>query len=421
MTFMGYPRNDGTAGTRNLVAVLPLVFCANHVAQRIAASVRGAVAFPHPVGCGYPGPDQDVAAHILKRLAFHPNFGAVLVVGLGCERVRLEDLDPDALEKQKPLRSLSIQAEGDSCRAMARGIALAQELVNGISSQQRQPCPLSALRLGLKCGGTDAFSGLAANPVLGRASDLLLERGGASLLTEVTELCGTEAIMKRRAASPEVAARIGACVERNVRRLSRATRATRGTGPTKGAWKDNGHVMLVSPGNADGGVSNVVEKALGGLKKAGNAPFEDVLDYGCPPPAGGLYLMDGPGHDGEAVTGLVAAGANLVAFTTGRGTPAGFPGVPVVKITGNPDLYQRMTANLDFDAGALIRGERALEELGADLFEKLVQVASGAPVQAELLGHEELFCVSRFMATHQCCECGEPGAPAPGFDGGEAP
>lgn len=399
MSFMGYPRNDGTAGTRNLVAVLPLVFCANHVAQRIAASVRGTVAFPHPVGCGYPGPDQDVAAHILKRLAFHPNFGAVLVVGLGCERVRLEDLEPDSLERQKPLRFLSIQEEGDSCRAMARGMALAQELANSIQPRKREPCPLSALRLGLKCGGTDAFSGLAANPALGRASDMLLAAGGTSILTETTELCGTEAIMMRRAVSPAVAARIAACMERNVCRLRRATRASRyGTG----------HTMLVSPGNAEGGVSNVVEKALGGLKKAGNALFQDVLDYGCPPAGTGLYLMDGPGHDGEAVTGLIAAGATLVAFTTGRGTPAGFPGVPVLKITGNPDLYRRMAANLDFDAGRLFSGERTLDELGSELFARLLRVASGAPVQAELLGHEELFCISRFIAAHQCCEEGAP-------------
>lgn len=403
MHFMGYARKDGQAGTRNLVAVLPLVFCANHVARRIADAVRGAVAFPHPVGCGYPGPDQEVTAHILKRLALHPNFGAVLFVGLGCERVRLEDMEPEVIERQKPLRFLSIQEAGDSCKAVAQGVLLAQALAGETARRQREKCPLSALTLGLKCGGTDAFSGLAANPALGLASDLLLEAGGTSLLTEITELCGTEKIMARRAVNPAVAERILACVDKNVRRLHRATAglSSRGHG---GA----GNVMLVSPGNAEGGVSNVVEKALGGLKKAGNAVFQDVLDYGCPPQGHGLYLMDGPGHDGEAVTGQAAAGANLVVFTTGRGTPAGFPGVPVFKITGNPGLYKSMVANLDFDAGRLFSEGMALDALGRDLFAALLRTASGEPTKAELLGHEELFCISRFMATHRCCEgCGE--------------
>lgn len=402
MHFMGYARKDGQAGTRNLVAVLPLVFCANHVARRIADAVRGCVAFPHPVGCGYPGPDQELTAHMLKRLALHPNFGAVLFVSLGCERIRLEDMGPEVIEKQKPLRFLSIQQTGDSCKAIARGMLLAQELASETNRQQREKCPLSALTLGLKCGGTDAFSGLAANPALGMASDLLLEAGGTALLTEITELCGTEKIMARRAANPVVAERIQACVDKNVRRLCRAT-----AGLSSQGLGEAGNAMLVSPGNADGGVSNVVEKALGGLKKAGNATFQDVLDYGCPPSGHGLYLMDGPGHDGEAVTGQVAAGANLIAFTTGRGTPAGFPGVPVLKITGNPDLYKTMAANLDFDAGRLFSEGMALESLGSELFAALLRTASGEFTSAELLGHEELFCISRFVATHRCCEgCG---------------
>lgn len=206
--------------------------------------------------------------------------------------------------------------------------------------------------------------------------------------------------MARRAVNPAVAERILTCVDKNVRRLHRATGSLEHNGAGTG--------MLVSPGNAEGGISNVVEKALGGLKKAGNAQFQDVLDYGCPPRGHGLYLMDGPGHDGEAVTGQVASGANLVAFTTGRGTPAGFPGVPVLKITGNPLLFKSMAANLDFDAGRLFSEGLALEALGRDLFEALLRTASGEPTKAELLGHEELFCISRFVATHRCYEgCGE--------------
>ena len=396
MMFMGYRRACGRAGTRNLVAVIPTVFCANFVARRIAESVRGACVFPHPVGCGYPGPDQRLTAHVLRRLAAHPNFGAVLLVGLGCERVRFEDVDKDVVGK--PVHHLVIQEEGDSLKAIARGVAVAQSLAITLSAQEREPFPLSDLVLGLKCGGTDATSGLAAKPALGVASDMLIAAGGTSLLTEITELCGTEHIMVRRAASPEVADRIRACLQKNVQRLRRARAA---------AHASRGESLLVSPGNADGGVSNVVEKALGGLKKAGNAIFQDVIGYGEAPSGHGLYLMDGPGHDGEAVTGLVAAGASIVVFTTGRGTPAGFPGIPVIKATGNPALFASMGANMDFDAGGLFRERRHVEDIGRDLFQLLVRVASGQLTRAEAIGHDELFCVSRFVSTHRLVEdCG---------------
>lgn len=391
MDFIGYRRKDGRVGTRNLVAVIPTVFCANLVAQRIAGAVRDARAFPHPVGCGYPGPDQRLAAHVLRRLAAHPNFGAVLFVGLGCERLRFEDVGAEVLSAHKAVRCLSIQEEGDSLKAIAKGTALAQALAVELSAQRREACPLSDLVLGLKCGGTDAASGLAANPALGVASDLLIAAGGSSILTEITELCGAEHIMARRAATPAVAAKIRDCVECNMQRLRRATDALCGSGR---------ECFLVSPGNADGGVSNVVEKALGGLKKAGNGTFQDVVGYGEPLSGPGLHLMDGPGHDGEAVSGLAASGATVVVFTTGRGTPAGFPGVPVIKATGNPALFEAMRGNIDFDAGALFRERRPVEDIGRDLFGMIVRVASGELVKAEAIGHEELFCVSRFVSTH---------------------
>ena len=392
MYFAGYPRISGQTGTRNLTAIIPTVFCANHVARKIADAVPGAVAFPHAVGCGYPGPDQTLTAHVLRRMAEHPNFGAVLLVGLGCERVVFADIISPELVDEKKVRTLLIQEEGDSVKALQKGVAVAQDLTQALAMQKPEKRSLNELVLGLKCGGTDAASGVAANPALGIASDLLIANGGSSILTEITELCGAEHIMRRRATSGEIGDCITSCVTRNVDRLYRAT----------GAVQDSraGGMMLVSPGNADGGVSNVVEKALGGLKKAGNAIFQGVIRYGAPLPGTGLYLMDGPGHDGEAVTGLAASGATVIVFTTGRGTPAGYPGVPVIKVTGNPQLFSSMQANLDFDAGVLFSRQIPLEDIGKDLFDCIVRTASGAPVKAELLGHEELFCISRFMATH---------------------
>ncbi len=391
MTFLGYERSDGSVGTRNLVAVIPAVFCANLVAQRIAAGIDGAVAFPHPVGCGYPGPDHLVTAFILRRLAEHPNFGAVLLVDLGCEREPFDDLLSGGVAEGKPVRCLTIQEAGGSLEAIAKGSAIAQEFSSLLSRQQRKEFPLAKLVLGLKCGGTDSASGMAANPSLGVASDLLIAAGGSSIITEITELCGTEHIMARRAKDQRTADKIRHCVARNLDRLHRATRAV---------GEDPRMSMLVSPGNADGGVTNVVEKALGGLKKAGSAPFSGVIDYGAPLPGNGLFLMDGPGHDGEAVTGLVAAGATVVVFTTGRGTPTGFPGVPVIKSTGNPELRKTMGANIDFDAGVLFSEQKPLEAIGRDLLGMIRDVASGARTKAELIGHQELFCVSRFIATH---------------------
>lgn len=396
MHFMGYPRKDGSVGTRNLVAVIPTVFCANHVANIIASRVSQACSFPHPVGCGYPGPDQQITAHTLHRIARHPNFGAVLFVGLGCERVKLEDLNVQELEEIKPVRFLCIQKEGDSLQAIEKGERIASELAEALQAQERVECPASKLVLGLKCGGTDAASGMAANPALGVASDLLLAAGGSAILTEITELCGTEHIMAARARTPEIAEKIVRCVEKNVRQLNLATSS---------AHETTGQTMLVSHGNADGGVSNVVEKALGGLKKAGDGIFQDVIDYGDPLPANGLYLMDGPGHDGEAVTGLVCAGAQIVVFTTGRGTPAGFPGVPVIKATGNPTTADVMKANIDFNAGRLFSEGVSLSVLGSELLENILETASGKLVTAEQIGHEELFCVSRFMPERQLCSC----------------
>lgn len=395
MHFMGYMRSDGQAGTRNLVAVLPTVFCANHVVRRIADAIPECRAFPHPVGCGYPGPDQQITSHLLKRLCAHPNFGAVLFVGLGCERVRFSELGTEQIALHKPVRYICIQEEGDSIKALKKGIDIASELATNLQRQQRVPCGLEHLVLGLKCGGTDAASGLAANPVLGETSDMLLTQGASALLTEITELCGTEHIMARRARTADVADKIKECVARNVRQLHRATAAAHAT---------IGESMLVSPGNAEGGVSNVVEKALGGLKKAGKGIFQDVIGYADALPARGLYLMDGPGHDGEAVSGLVAAGANVVVFTTGRGTPAGFPGVPVIKATGNPALAKSMCANIDFNAGRIFSEGASLSTLGHELLDTIIRVASGELTKAEALGHEELFCISRYMAEQCICE-----------------
>ncbi|MCL4514692.1 MAG: UxaA family hydrolase [Firmicutes bacterium] len=383
-TFMGYRRPRGLPGVRNLVAVIPSVFCANTVARQISDRVAGTVSFCHPVGCSQVGLDLELTARALKGLGRHPNFYGVVVVGLGCERFRARELAESIAEAGKPVELVIIQEEGDTLKAVDKGARLAAKLVEEAARQPREEFPLSQLCLGLKCGGTDATSGLAANPSLGWVADRIVEAGGAAIFTEVTELLGAEHILARRAVNPQVAGAIMATIADMETRLQAAT-ASCGI---------QNRSALISPGNEDGGVTTVVEKALGGIHKAGRSPIRGVLAYGEEVKGPGLYLLDCAGHDGEAVTGLVASGCQIVAFTTGRGTPTGFSGVPVVKITGNSATFQRMQFNIDFNAGGVIEG-LSIAGAGSELLRLIKRVASGEPARAELLQHNELFCVTR--------------------------
>jgi altronate dehydratase large subunit len=384
VTFQGYRRPQGLPGIRNSVAVIPSVFCANTVARRIAEHVAGAIAFCHPVGCSQVGLDLELTARGLKGLGRHPNFYGVVVVGLGCERFRPRELAESVAASGKPVEMLVIQEEGDTFRAIEKGVVFASRLAEEASRQTREAFPLSDFCLGLKCGGTDATSGLAANPALGWVTDRICGAGGLAIFTEVTELIGAERILAGRAVDSRVGAEIVTTIGNMEKRLSAAT---------AGADVQN-RSALISPGNEEGGVTSVVEKAMGGIYKAGTGPISGVVRYGEYPEGRGLYLLDCVGHDGEAVTGLVASGCQAVVFTTGRGTPTGFPGVPVIKITGNGETYERMKFNLDFNAGRIVDGA-PIAETGAELLGKVLRIASGEPSRAELLSHDELFCITR--------------------------
>jgi altronate dehydratase large subunit len=383
-TFQGYRRSQGLPGVRNAVAVIPSVFCANTVARRIAEHVAGAIAFCHPVGCSQVGLDLELTARGLKGLGRHPNFYGVVVVGLGCERLRARELADSIAAMGKPVEILVIQEEGDTLKAIEKGVVFAGRLVEESSRQPKETFPLSDFSLGLKCGGTDATSGLAANPALGWVTDRVVEAGGRAIFTEVTELIGAEQILAGRGKTPQVAGEILTTIGNMEKRLSAATASA----------ELKHRSALISPGNEDGGVTTVAEKALGGIYKAGTGPISGVVGYGQYPAGPGLYLLDCVGHDGEAVTGLVASGCQAVVFTTGRGTPTGFPGVPVIKITGNSATYDRMKFNLDFNAGRIMEGA-TIADVGGELLDKVLRVASGEPSRAELLGHDELFCITR--------------------------
>ena len=383
-TFLGYRRPQGLPGVRNLVAIIPSVFCANTVVRRIAEQVSGTVPLTHPVGCSQVGLDLELTAKALKGVARNPNYYGVVVVGLGCERFKAQELAESVAASGKVVEMLVIQEEGDTLKAIEKGVRLAQKLVQEAAQQPKEEFPLSELCLGLKCGGTDATSGIAANPTLGWATDQIIAAGGRAIFTEVTELIGAENILARRAVSPKVAEDILTTIRNMENKLKLGTSHKELQNRSK----------LISPGNEDGGVTTVSEKALGGIHKAGTSPITGVLGYGQKVGGPGLYLLDCPGHDGEAVTGLVASGCQVVVFTTGRGTPTGFPGVPIIKMTGNSLTFNRMNFNIDFNAGAVIEGA-SLAETGSQLLELIIKTASGEQTKAELLKHDELFCITR--------------------------
>ena len=407
-TFMGYRRPDGTVGTRNHLVVIPSVFCANTTAQKIAAQIPGAVAMPHCVGCSQVGLDLELTARTLKAMGCHPNAGAVLVIGLGCERFDPQELYDAVRATGKPVAKFVIQEEGGVTNTVARAVEAGKKFAEQLALQKRVECPLSDLMIATKCGGTDATSGLAANPAVGNMVDKVIAEGGSAILSELNELLGTEKYLAKRAVSPQVAQKIYDAIY-EIEDVLRG-------GLDFSLPANRNH--LISRGNFDGGVSSVVEKALGGIHKSGTAPIQDVLPYAIPPRRDqkGLFLMDYESQDGEVVTGMIGCGCQVVAFTTGRGHATGHPLAPVLKITGNYKTYASMRECFDFDASGVISGEKTMGELGEELLDLVIRVASGQQTAAEKLGGTELFCVARRHGYHRkdpeelrrhARECGE--------------
>lgn len=385
--FMGYKRPDGKVGVRNYIGVIPSVFCANRVAELIANQVDGAIFLKHPVGCSQVGEDLEISCRTLIAMGNHPNIAAVLVVGLGCERFTPDEFVEGVKESGKHVEKVVIQDEGDTLKAVEKGVRIVKTMAEEVQNMEKVECDVSDLIIGVKCGGTDATSGIAANPAVGMMSDMVVNNGGSIIFSEVSELLGTEHILSKRAVNEEVRQKVMNTILNMEEKLRRI-----GTDP-----KFAKRGALISTGNFDGGVSSVVEKALGGIYKSGNGKITNVLEYATCPEKDekGVFLMDSPGHDGEVVTGMVGGGAQIIAFTSGRGTPTGFPFVPVIKITGNDKTFNKMKENIDINAGDIIEKEVTLEEKGTEIFEKVIKVADGKKTKAEILKGDELFCITR--------------------------
>jgi altronate hydrolase len=390
-TFAGIVRPDGRVGTRNYLAVLSSVNCSATVVKRIAAAfsapgalddypgVDGVIAITHGGGCGLAGEGEglDLLRRTLAGYARHPNVAGVVVVGLGCEVNQVSALvDQFDLPEGTPVQNLTIQHLGGSVATVREGIARVRELLPVAGAAKRRPVPVSALTLGLNCGGSDAWSGVTANPVLGIAVDRLIACGGTAVLGETPEIHGAEHLLTSRAASVEVAQAL----------IERVAWWETYAGADGGSLDNN-----PSPGNRAGGVTTIEEKSLGAVAKGGSSPLRAVYRYAEPVTSPGLVFMDTPGYDPVSVTGIVAGGANVVCFTTGRGSVFGCKPAPSLKLATTSELYRRMGDDMDFNCGPVLDGEASVRELGDVLFEAILAVASGRHTKSEDLdfGDEE--------------------------------
>jgi altronate hydrolase len=377
--FWGYPREDGRAGTRNYIAVMAASNCAAHTAELIARSyekealppnIDGVVAFTHGEGCGHAiGPDTDQLQRTLGGVLDHPNVAGAIILGLGCE---VNQIGPYLGNPR--LIGLTLQESGGTRGALEAARREIRRLMDAAAAERRVETPASKLMLGLNCGGSDSFSGITANPALGACSDLLTGLGATVVLAETPEVFGAEHLLVRRARNRQVGEKLLSCIRSYKDYLSRF-------GET---FDDN-----PSPGNKEGGLTNILEKALGAVAKAGASPMMDVVDYADRIHGPGLVFMNTPGYDPISLAGLAAGGVNLIAFTTGRGSAIGFPTVPVLKIASNTATWNRMAENMDVNAGLIADGVKTVPEVGADVFNLLLRVASGERTAAERLGHRE--------------------------------
>jgi altronate dehydratase large subunit len=373
MGFKGFRRPDGRVGTRNYVGILSTVVCANEVADAISRQVQGTASFMHQQGCCQTPVDIKRVTDVLSGLGRNPNLAAVLLVSLGCESTGVEEVAERIRSVGKPVETIVIQEIGGAARSIAQGVLIAQGMVQEASRCERAPCKVADLVLGLKCGSSDTTSGLAPNPALGIASDLVVEAGGTSMLGEITEFIGAEHILAQHAQDPGVGQQILDLVKRMEDRAKSVGADIRGGQPTGG--------------NIKGGLTTIEEKSLGAIAKAGTAPVRAVYEYGVAPTVKGLVVMDSPGREPEILTGLAAAGCNVIAFTTGRGAPQGFPFVPVVKITGNRRTWERLRDHMDVDVSAVMEGAEMLPEAGRRIFGEILEVATGKLTKAEISGY----------------------------------
>lgn len=374
--FRGYRREDGRIGVRNHVAVIPVSLVSSKIAEQIAAEVGDrARATPHQMGSSQPERSRAQTERTLVGTGRNPNVGAALVVELGTEDVDAERIAGEIAESGKRVETLSIREAGGTQNSIERGEDLVKELTTDVVDVRRESADTSELVVAVECGGSDATSGIAANPAVGNTCDRIVKSGGTVCFSETPEFIGAEHVLAERCVDPEIRERLLERVEMREDMARLMGVDMRGAQPT--------------PGNQEGGLTTIEEKSLGAISKGGTTPVREMVDYASPLPVNeGLVLMDTPGYDVESVVGMVAGGAQIVVFTTGRGSTTGNPIAPVIKVTGNPKTWSRMANNMDVNASTVIRGD-SLSDVGERIYDEILQVADGSRTEAERRKLEE--------------------------------
>jgi len=384
-SFQGYKRADGRCGTRNYIAVISSVNCSATVTHRIAAAfdgdalsgyanVDGVAAFTHGTGCGMDSAGEGFQnlQRVLAGYARHPNVGGVLIVGLGCETSQIAGtLESHRLASGPLLRTMNIQTTGGHVKTIQRGVEIITSMLDEVGAIERETCPASELMLALQCGGSDAWSGITANPALGYAADLLTLQGGTAVLAETPEIYGAEHLLTQRAASDEVADEL----------MQRIAWWQDYVDRNDGSLDNN-----PSPGNKLGGLTTILEKSLGAVAKGGTTPLNGVFRYAQQVDRRGFVFMDSPGYDPASVTGQIASGCNLVAFTTGRGSTFGSKPAPCMKIATNTDMYKQLSDDMDINAGTIVSDGDSVQEVGERIYQYLLKMASGQHTLSEMHG-----------------------------------
>jgi altronate dehydratase large subunit len=370
----GFLRPNGKIGFRNHFLVVPTVICATRTAEEIASNFPNVVYLHNQHGCNHMKDDEKKVVNVLKGMASNPNVAGVLFVGLGCETIPTMKIFESVRAAGKPVECLIIQEEGGTLKTIEKGVRILQRMMEQYEIKEAET-DLSSVTVAIECGGSDTTSGIASNPVVGYVADRLVDLGATVVFSETTEIIGAEHLLIKRAVNEEVAKKLLELVSRCEQSALAGGEDIRGVNPT--------------PGNITGGLTTLEEKSLGAIYKAGTKPLKGVLEYAEPIPTGGLYFMDSPGHDVESVSGMVAGGAQVVIFTTGRGTPTGCAIAPVIKVTANAKTYSRMSDNIDVDVSDVLEGKTTIQQAGERLFQKLIEVLNGKLTKSEMLRHHE--------------------------------